>query len=59
MQFEDVCYHCSDYEVVEDDLVKQLREEYGIVRPICQTCLQEGKKIKTRNAVKTKKQRTK
>ena len=59
MQFDNICFHCGDTEVAENDIIRQLQENFGIVRPICESCIQQGKQIKTRNAVKTKKQKTK
>ena len=55
MVFDDVCYHCVDTELADDDILTRLKEQYGIVRPICQTCFDAGKSVATRNASKVKK----
>ena len=57
MVFDDVCYHCVDTELADNDNLAHLKE-YGIVRPICQTCFDAGKSVATRNASKVKKEKT-
>ena len=59
MTMDPVCTFCGDLEVSDGDIVKQLKTEYGIVRPICNKCINEGKKPIVRNALKIKKSRTK
>ena len=44
-----------DIEVVENDTIDQLKGEYGIVRPICNTCFQSGYSVVTRMALKVDK----
>ena len=56
MQFDDICFYCGDTEVVDDADVNKLKEAFGIVRPICVGC-KAMKPVKTRLALKTKKQR--
>lgn len=56
MVFDDICVYCGDTEVIETDDIRQLREDYGIVRPICYSCKQL-RPVKTRNAKKTKKRK--
>ena len=50
-----ICIHCGDNEVLDKNhpQIKQSEQEWGIVRPICSSCMNEGKKIITRNAMKT------
>ncbi|XP_052798592.1 uncharacterized protein LOC128230403 isoform X2 [Mya arenaria] len=55
MQFVDVCFHCWDTELAENEDLTHTKEGFGIVCPICQTCLEQGKPVKTRNALKVKK----
>ena len=55
MVFEDVCFHCVDTELADNDNLACLKEQYSIVRPICQTCFDVGKSVATRNASKVKK----
>ena len=43
MTMNPVCTFCTDLEVSDGDIVKQLKTEYGIVRPICNKCINEGK----------------
>jgi len=54
MLFDDVCFYCGDGEVAEDDEIRRLKEEFGIVRPICATCKLTNP-VKTRSAKKVKK----
>ena len=58
MVFDDICVYCGDTEVIETDDIRQLREDYGIVRPICYSCKQL-RPVKTRNAKKNKKAKVK
>ncbi|XP_052761907.1 uncharacterized protein LOC128204534 [Mya arenaria] len=37
VQFDNVCFHCGDTEVADNEGIKQLKEEFGIVRPICES----------------------
>lgn len=53
--FEDVCFFCGKVESVNDEKIRKLKEDYGIVRPICQKCLDHGKTPVVRNAKKLKK----
>ncbi|WAR27915.1 hypothetical protein MAR_013619 [Mya arenaria] len=39
MVFDQICIHCGDIDVVETEHTRELQEQFGIVRPICQTCL--------------------
>ena len=55
--FDDVCFYCGDTEVLDTDEVKSMKEDFGIVRPICRVC-KDIKPIKTRNAKKVKKQKS-
>lgn len=57
MQFDDVCFHCGDTELADNEDLRRMKEEFGIVRPICQNCLKQGKPVKTRNALKVKKRK--
>ena len=41
--------------LVENEEMDALREDFGIVRPICEFCITHGKKPVTRNAKKGKK----
>jgi len=51
MLFDDICFYCGDGEVTEDEVIQRLKEEFGIVRPICGTCKQTHP-VKTRCAKK-------
>lgn len=55
--FDNICFYCGDTEITRNSEIEQLEEEYGIVRPICQTCYSVGKKPATRCAKKLKKRR--
>ncbi|XP_053379602.1 uncharacterized protein LOC128548528 isoform X2 [Mercenaria mercenaria] len=57
MVFDPICFHCGDIDVADTDAIRQLKEQFGIVRPICNTCLETGKTVVTRNALKVKKKR--
>ena len=57
--FEDVCYFCGDSSVADNDDIRELRKEFGIVRPICQKCLDKGEKPVTRNANNIRKKQKK
>lgn len=53
--FPEVCVHCGDDEVSDVMMYQEIqrkKEEYGIVRPICNMCLSSGKIIVCRNALK-------
>jgi hypothetical protein len=39
---------------MDGDVVKGLQKEYAIVRPICNSCLESGKRPVTRNALAQK-----
>lgn len=56
MVFDDVCVYCGDPEVIDNKEIRKLKEEYGIVRPICNAC-RLLKPVKTRNAKKLFKRR--
>lgn len=58
-KFTDICFFSGDMEVVINDLIRQLRTQYGIVRPICQSCLDQGNIPNTRNALKVGQKRKK
>ncbi|XP_041376463.1 uncharacterized protein LOC121388971 isoform X2 [Gigantopelta aegis] len=53
--FQHICIHCGDTEVVDTTRpqIKQMEQEWGIVRPIFAACMSKGKNIVTRNALKT------
>ena len=53
--FPEICYHCGDDDVVENETIEGLKSEYGIVRPICKNCFKMGRPVVTRNAAKTTK----
>ncbi len=53
VQLDDVCFYCGDVDVLDNEEISQLKEQFGIVRPICGSC-KEVKPVKTRNAIKTK-----
>ena len=55
--FDEICIHCGDIEVETTPAILELKEAFGIVRPICKACLQKGLKPVTRNAKKIKKAR--
>ena len=56
LKFDAVCIFCRDGEVdMAGDVVKGLQKEYAIVRPICNSCLESGKRPVTRNALAQKK----
>ncbi|KAH3820926.1 hypothetical protein DPMN_122677 [Dreissena polymorpha] len=57
MQFDDICFYCGDTEVVDDDDIKKLKKDFGIVGPICVGC-KDIKPVKTRQALKTKKRKS-
>ena len=40
--FDDICIHCGDIEVTTNQEILELKEAFGIVRPICQSCLRKG-----------------
>ena len=54
---DEVCFHCGDTDIEDTEEIRQLRERHGIVHPICTTCREAGKPIKTRNALKIKKRK--
>ena len=49
--FPDVCFHCGNPNNFSGPAVQQQKEEFGIVRPICDHCLHQGKDIVCRNAL--------
>lgn len=52
-----VCFFCGDTEVITNQEIQNLKQEYGLVRPICDTCFQGGKRPAVRNALKTNKKK--
>jgi hypothetical protein len=56
VQFDDVCFYCGDVDVLDTIEIKRLKEEFGIVRPICAEC-KKTKPVKTRSSLKTKKRK--
>ncbi|XP_052761673.1 uncharacterized protein LOC128204302 [Mya arenaria] len=59
MVFDQICIHCGNIDVVETEHTRELQEQFGIVRPICQTCLNANRPVITRNALKTKNKKNK
>lgn len=55
--FDNICFNGGDTEITRNRKIWQPGEEYGIVRPIWQTCYSAGKKPATRCAKKLKKRR--
>lgn len=47
-----VCFYCGDTEITQNDIIRDLEKEYGIVRPICKTCFDQGKRPAVRNSQK-------
>ena len=51
-RFEDICYYCGDNEILEDnDEIDELKAQYGIVRPICESCFAKGLRPNVRNKI--------
>ncbi|XP_041369880.1 uncharacterized protein LOC121383848 [Gigantopelta aegis] len=57
--FDDICFFCGDDHVAETPEIVELQREYGIVRPMCTTCLSSGKKPVVRNANRVMKKQKK
>jgi hypothetical protein len=54
--FEPCCIFCGDIDnTAENEAIEALREEFSIVRPICNTCYDSGKKPVTRMGKKGRK----
>ncbi len=53
--FDDICFHCGDGKVWLGPEVQQKKEEYSVVRPICEGCFKAGKEIISRIPIKVKK----
>lgn len=51
MVFDDVWVYCGDPEAIDNEEICKLKEEYGIVWPICNACRLQ-KPVKIRNAKK-------
>ena len=56
MVFDDICFYCGDSEILDNDQTQQLKQDFGIVRPICGECY-KTRPVKTRNAKQTKKKK--
>ena len=51
-RFEDICYYCGDNEILEDNNeIDELKAQYGIVRPICESCFSKGLRPNVRNNI--------
>ncbi len=55
--YDDICFHCGDHEVWLGAEVQRKKEEYSVVRPICESCFKAGKEIIARNPIKLKKRK--
>lgn len=51
MVFDDGWVYCGDPEAIDNEEICKLKEEYGIVWPICNACRLQ-KPVKIRNAKK-------
>ncbi|KAH3855367.1 hypothetical protein DPMN_097934 [Dreissena polymorpha] len=57
MLLDDICFYCGDAtDLVDDDDIARLRDQFGIVHPICSVC-KLTKPVKTRNVIKSIKQK--
>ena len=54
-QFSDVCFHCGRSNALDAEACKRKLKDYGIVHPICWSCIASGKEISVRNAKKMRK----
>ncbi|XP_035678683.1 uncharacterized protein LOC118417278 [Branchiostoma floridae] len=58
ISFEDVCYHCGRQDDLlgpEHPTMATLRQQYSVIRPICLSCFNDGKRVKTWGAQNARK----
>ncbi len=51
VHFPDVCYYCGESEptqLLDNQYMKELKEQFATVRPLCIDCRSAGKEAKTR-----------
>ncbi|XP_053374644.1 uncharacterized protein LOC123531296 [Mercenaria mercenaria] len=54
--FDEICFFCGDVDILRNDEINQLKEDFSIVRPVCNTCFTvKHLKPATRNAKKNQK----
>lgn len=56
--FDPICFYCGDSQLETNRDIEKLKENFAIVRPVCSSCYNKGMQPATRNAKKTKRQRT-
>lgn len=51
VHFPDACYYCGETDadlLLDDPYIKELKQQFGTVRPLCRQCRNAGKEAKTR-----------
>lgn len=52
-KFASICYYCGDSDdLCDNEQITELRKQYSIVRPICNSCHATGLLPNVRNAMK-------